>query len=399
MRVLVILPCQPFPAYNGQTHRLALVARWIAKRHDVALACFVEPGQSVEPAQSDRQLFTDMRVVPIEPVRSAAAILAQRLSRDPSDVHRYRSDVMARHVSELASRLDPEVVLIGDPGLVNYLAPFHGCILAMDYVCEMLLQMDRMAALASPLERPLWMLRRNKFARFLKRIEPLFDVVFLNSAEDVDSLARVWPRHKLVHVPNGLDLEEYPLNLAPPTRDRLIYPGSIAYPPNRDAVEWFATEIFPSVHAERPQTELRVTGAKPVDGSAPEAEKLIYTGRVPDVRKEIAAAWATVVPLRLGAGGARFKVIESLALGTPLVGTAIGIEGMTLVDGKEYLHAETPRQFAAACLKLLNDQDFRNQVANAGRKRMEMSYDWNVLFGSIEENLKRIPRKTTALAS
>ena len=63
MRLLVLLPCQPFPAYNGQTHRLALVARTLARHHEVALACLAEPGQSVEPTPADKALFADVRIV------------------------------------------------------------------------------------------------------------------------------------------------------------------------------------------------------------------------------------------------------------------------------------------------------------------------------------------------
>ena len=122
-------------------------------------------------------------------------------------------------------------------------------------------------------------------------------------------------------------------------------------------------------------------------------------GRVPDVRAEIAAAWATVVPLRLGAGGARFKVIESLALGTPLVGTAVGIEGLQLADGTEYLHAETPGEIAAACLRLLSDRGLRDRIAAAGRRRMELSYDWRVLYRALEARLASRARRPVELAS
>ena len=398
MRLLVLLPCQPFPAYNGQTHRLALVTRSLAERHHVALAAFVEPGQRPEPDPAVRGLFAETRLVPLaarEPGLGEA--LGQRLSQSPADVYRFRSAAMAAHIAELVARHDPEAVLVGDPALTPYVEALSGRALVLDYVCEVTLQLDRIAALAGPIERPLWTLRRAKYARYLKRIEPLYDAAFLNSREDVDALARIWPRSKLLHVANGLDLAAYPLGLARPVADRLIYPGSIGYPPNRDAVVWFASAVLPLIRAERPGVELRVTGAVP-PGTGIEAPGLVLTGRVEDVRLEIAAATATVVPLRLGAGGARFKVIESMALGTPLVGTAVGIEGLDLVDGADYLAAETATDFAAASLALLGDPTLRARLAAGGRQRMERDYDWHRLFRTLEARIESAIRRPRAIA-
>lgn len=399
MRILVLLPCQPFPAYNGQTHRLALVARSLAQNHDVALACLIGPEQVAELSEVDRALFTEVRLVEITGrAVSVGETLLRRFSSNPGDVYLFRSERMASHVADLVRRYDPEVILVGDPALTPYVEGLRGRMLAIDYVCEATLQFDRMAALASPLERPLWRLRRAKYARFLKRIEPLYDVAFLNSVEDVDALAQIWPRSKLMHVANGLDLSGYPLGLAQPTQDRLIYPGAVTYPPNRDAVAWFADEILPLIWSERPGVELWVTGAKPASG-APEGPGIVYTGRVPDIRAEIAGAWATVVPLRLGAGGARFKVIESMALGAPLVGTAIGVEGLELTDGIDYLHAESPSDFAAACLNLLSDPGLRDRVGAAARHTMETRYDWRTLYRRLESRLMDGARTPRAMAS
>ncbi len=398
MRLLVLLPCQPFPAYNGQTHRLALVARSLAERHHVALAALVEPGQKAEIDAATRALFAEIALAPLEPpAPGLSEALGQRLSSNPADVYRFRSDAMAAHVAGLVARHDPEAILVGDPALTPYVEGLAGRALVLDYVCEVTLQLERIAALAGPIERPLWSLRRAKYARFLKRIEPLYDAAFLNSREDVEALARIWPRAKLLHVANGLDLTAYPLGLAAPVADRLIYPGSIGYPPNRDAVAWFAAEVLPLIRAERPEVTLRVTGAVP-PGTEIEAPGVVLTGRVEDVRLEIAAATATVVPLRLGAGGARFKVIESMALGTPLVGTAVGIEGLELTDGTDYLAAETAADFAAATLRLLGDPALSARIAAGGRRRMERDYDWNTHFRTLEARIEASIRRPSAIA-
>jgi glycosyltransferase involved in cell wall biosynthesis len=77
-------------------------------------------------------------------------------------------------------------------------------------------------------------------------------------------------------------------------------------------------------------------------------------------------------------------VIESLALGTPVIGTAIGTEGLTLVDGEDYLAAEGEQAIAAACIRMLGDAGLRARIAAGGRRRMEDDYSWQTLFARIE---------------
>lgn len=384
MRVLVLLPCQPFPAYNGQTHRLAHMARSLARRHQVWLGALIEPHQTAGFPDALRPLFAEVCLQPMALAdEGPVSRWLRRLTGEPFDIARFRTPAMADFVARVIADHDPDVIVTGDPALDQYL-PQSGRrrVVVMDYVCETILQIERMRDLSPAPDRWLWEGRRRKYLRFLRGIGAQYDVVLLNSAEDRASIARYWPEDRLHHVPNGLELAEYPLNLAQPVADRLIYPGSVLYPPNRDAVAWFAAAILPRIRAARPKAELWVTGGH--DGSAPQAAGLHYTGRVPDVRAEIAAAWASVVPLRLGAGGARFKVIESLALGTPVIGTAIGTEGLTLTDGQDYLAAEGEEALAAACLRVLADPALRHRLSVGGRRRMETDYAWERLFARIE---------------
>ncbi|HEY5014161.1 MAG TPA: glycosyltransferase, partial [Acidimicrobiia bacterium] len=85
--------------------------------------------------------------------------------------------------------------------------------------------------------------------------------------------------------------------------------------------------------------------------------------------------WCTVVPLRRG-GGTRLKVLESLALGTPVVSTAKGVEGLDLVPGREVLVADTAEAFAATVIDLMEDPLRRDALATAGRRAVEERYDW-----------------------
>ena len=61
---------------------------------------------------------------------------------------------------------------------------------------------------------------------------------------------------------------------------------------------------------------------------------------VPDVTPYYAAARLAVAPIRAG-GGSRIKILEAFAHDRPVVSTRIGAEGLSVVDGRHLLIADT----------------------------------------------------------
>ncbi|NJN94931.1 MAG: glycosyltransferase [Anaerolineales bacterium] len=86
----------------------------------------------------------------------------------------------------------------------------------------------------------------------------------------------------------------------------------------------------------------------------------------------------TIVPLRIG-GGTRLKILESLALGTPVIATRKGAEGLDLVPGRDLLVADDPAGFAAAVVRILGDAELRAQLSHNGRQAVEARYDWRMI--------------------
>jgi glycosyltransferase involved in cell wall biosynthesis len=139
--------------------------------------------------------------------------------------------------------------------------------------------------------------------------------------------------------------------------------------------------------------ELHITGStQGVDvESLPMDAHVILTGYLPDIRSVVASAWICVVPLRVG-GGTRLKILEAMALGTPVVATSKGAEGLDVTPDKNILIADEPDEFAAKTLRLLREQDLRNRLADNGRRLVEEKYGWSAIgqaFLRIVENVAR----------
>ncbi len=374
MRFLLILPTYPFPPDNGQRHRYANLALNLAREHEVVLACIAEPER--QQTGSERTSFADVKIVP----RTARSRLEALLTPGPSEVTELKSDEMTQTVTELVAKYDPEIIVSGDPVLTQYIEHITDRVRILDYVCEANLQLERFKNRVGSSQRWIWALRKHRFTSFIRKVSGSYDACILNSQEDKDSLLQASPHWKrALVIPNGLDLDSYPTGLAEPEPGTMVYPGAVTYPPNLDAVRYMVDSILPIIRKEISDARFVVTGAVPSDFAPPSGPGVRYSGYVDDIRTVIAGAWICVVPLRLGAGGTRFKVMEALALGTPMVSTAIGFEGVCVEDGRNILMAEDPQTFADRCIALLRSSELRAQISREGRLLMQEQYDWSVL--------------------
>ena len=73
------------------------------------------------------------------------------------------------------------------------------------------------------------------------------------------------------------------------------------------------------------------------------------------------------------------KILEAMALGTPVVATSKGAEGLEVTSGHDILIANDPFDFAAGVAQLLRDVTLRQKLSVNGRKLVEARYDWAVL--------------------
>ena len=84
------------------------------------------------------------------------------------------------------------------------------------------------------------------------------------------------------------------------------------------------------------------------------------------------------MPLLTG-GGTRLKVLEAMALGTPVVSTSKGIEGLDVTAGTEVLVGDSPEAFSAHVLRLLDDGALGARLSEAGRSRVRAAYTWDAI--------------------
>lgn len=220
----------------------------------------------------------------------------------------------------------------------------------------------------TPAERRYWQRVARKSQRHERRMVAALDEVIVFSDKDVELLGN--PRHKRVVRP---PLARGPLvrHQAPPPVDGTVLVVSyLARDENNKAALWTVAELWPQVVAEVPGARLRLVGGGASDElkqAAAGIGSIELAGFVDDLEAEYAAAAVALVPVLQGAG-VKFKTIEALLHGVPVVTTHVGAEGV----GPDELFAaltDSPDSLAAAMAAVLADPASAQALA-------DRSQDW-----------------------
>ncbi len=235
---------------------------------------------------------------------------------------------------------------------------------------------ERLVVEPDPVRRFRLTLTWLKHRRFVRRLVGRFERTTVVSENEREHLRSMGCDVERVHVvPNGVDAVA--ADPAPARTNRLIYAGSVTYSANLDAVRYFAREVLPLIRRTHPEVSFSVTGSSDgVDvGDFAGTDGVDFTGWLPDVERLIASSAACVVPLRIG-GGTRLKILQAMALGTPVVSTTKGIEGLDVEPGVHLLVANTPRDLAEQVVRIITHPELAGRMAERARLLVRERYTW-----------------------
>jgi glycosyltransferase involved in cell wall biosynthesis len=232
----------------------------------------------------------------------------------------------------------------------------------------------------NPIVRAVWRNQFTKMRRFEYEALRRFDAVVAVSERDGAQLRAEYGVECEV-IPTGVDLDalEYQTPPADMTDPAIVFTATMDSFANIDGMRWFMDAVWPRIVARCPAARIIVVGRKPdaklVQAAAERRLPWTFTGYVPEIAPYVHEAAVYVVPLRVGSG-TRIKVFEAMALGRPVVSTAIGVEGLQLEPDRHYLLADSAEDFADAVLRLLGDGALRERLARQARALLEEHYSF-----------------------
>jgi len=204
------------------------------------------------------------------------------------------------------------------------------------------------------------------------------DLVQVFTQRDANQLRELEPDLRaVVRVnPFGVSLPE--LTASAETDDRsLVFVGSLAHPPNREAATWLIDELMLLLRKRQAGVRLTIVGdAPPRSLRLKAATDIEVTGRVPSVGPYLRRAAVVVAPVWSG-GGLRVKILEAMAHAKAVVTTSLGAEGVSDEDGPRPLEvADDVDVFADRVVELLTEPRRRAALGRRARSYVERHRSW-----------------------
>ena len=382
-RLLFISPRFLFPLDQGGRIRTANTLRHMkGGAFDITLMSPAPHGAErfAERTAALCDRFVSWPETPMSPLRRAVALTGKLPVAVATDASPAGQKLVAK---ELAKR--PDVVLVDFP---------HAAVLLPDKLAMPSLMFthnveaeifSRHAQLVNGLMRWVWWDQARKMRRFEGQVLRRFDAVSAVSVRDADALREAYALQRVEPVETGVDTDYYAFQApddAPalgPAEGTVVFTGSMDSRSNVEGVGFLMREVWPLVLQARPQARAIIVGRNPPDALVAEARTRglawEFTGFVEDVRPYVARAHAYAIPLRVGSG-TRIKVFEAMAMGCPVVSTSLGVEGLAVRDGVDYLAANTAPDFSAALLTLLDHASRRQTLASTARTLVVERFEW-----------------------
>ena len=376
--VLMLTPYLPYPPVSGGRMRTYSLVKRLAKDHEITLVCFGRPEErafDLSPMEDYCKLIVVER--PPSPSTAQAAIMTLT-SIKPITMRLYRTEKMQQMLTKLIQENDFDVIHVESFYMQQNLPEEHGIPVLLSEPAIEHIAWWRHAQVAKPIfQRPGIALEALKMRRFGPQEWRKADVVGAMSEIDQEIIEKVGA--KAVLTPNGVDVDYFQPNTADQDNYTAIFMGDYKYFPNTDGVLYFAEYILPLIQAKLPEFKLVLLGKDP----SPEIQRMSddptipinATGLVDDTRPYLTNAGVFVCPLRSGSG-TRFKLMEALACGLPVVSTTIGCEGLNATNGEHMLIADSPEDFAEAVIRMMQDHTMARAMATAGRAWVVEHHAW-----------------------
>ncbi|HRP92837.1 MAG TPA: glycosyltransferase [Ignavibacteriaceae bacterium] len=390
MKILIITPRIPYPPYRGDKLKIFNISRILSKTNDVHIVTFYRNESDKELVKPIEELGIKVSLVRLTLLESIFNALLAIFLTTPFQVAWYKSSRMKKSVEDLLKQNSFDVVYYHLIRSSQYLSKIQdkSCLNIIDFTDAVSLYLSRMFEQEKNYIKKIFIRTELKRIKNYENIAEKFDALFICSEIDRQFLIDKGIKQDIQILNNGIDTDYFVSEQNDYDFKRIIFTGNMPYYANSDAVIYFTKDILPLITKKDPEVRFYIVGQHPplmIKKLA--SENVIVTGYVKDIRAEYLKSAVNVAPMRFGAGTLN-KVLESIALGIPVVATSISMLGLPKELAKFVFIADTPAEFANTVLEVINNPSIRNELMVEGKTIISKTLSWNNIVSDFEFFLK-----------
>jgi polysaccharide biosynthesis protein PslH len=398
MNILIISQRVPFPPNKGEKIRTFHQLQFLAKQgHNITLAAPFE--ESIEIAN-----FTALEdgycegiinhKLPHKIFRLPLALLTGKAL----SVANFYSQTLQKKIDQVLNKKHIDVILCTASSMAEYVFKSKTLInltnppkLVMDFMDLDSDKWRQYSQRSKGLMKAVYLREANLISAFELRIAKAFFACFFITDAEKDLFLKQHPQLQNIYsVENGIDSNIFKPSLVQydQTKPIILFTGVMDYPPNIDAVLWFSLHVWPTIIEKWPEAKFIIAGMNPTEKikELTTLKGIEVTGFVEDIMQYFDQANLFVAPFRI-ARGVQNKVLQAFACGLPVIGSAMGAEGIRCKNGESILLAETANDYIEQIEGLLNSESHYEFIRQNAITVIQQHYSWDSILLPFEHIL------------
>lgn len=377
MNILVVSAVLPFPLYSGGQVRLYNLLKRLSEYHNITLISFIR-------SEKEKQFFNELSFCHrIETIMRGTAWQAgyvlKSLVSSKSLLHStYHHTVAQKRIAQIIKEESINLVHI-EPGYVfNGLPKLDLPLIVSEHNIEHMIYEGYVQRFRFPVIKFLLRNDVRKIKIWEQSIWNAADQIITVSLSD-KAYINTKGFNKVTVVPNGVDdtwFEFSPKNSIP-KNFHAVFIGNFRWIQNQEAVKTLLRIFWPEISQYYPKASLELVGQHfPVALTKYLSSSVTLTENVNDIRDVLKNAHMSFAPIAIG-GGTKYKILEAMAAGVPVISTTKGIEGLDVKHNHSILIGDTTNEWIDNIQTLCNDSGYVKKITRNARNVVEKQYSWS----------------------
>jgi len=379
MNILMLgrwLPAPRRPEAASRAHRFAQA---LARRHHVTLAFTTDEANPAGAVSALRTEFPDLEFATVPRGWKCLASAVRLATGESCTLAYFRSDALAQRLADRVRSQRYDAIWVTSSSMIQYALDLPPAVpIVMDFG-DIDSEWWRRQAARRPF--PGAGFYRTEGAK-LRLAEGAIARRAVHSVVASPRAARALggfaPAVATTLIPDGVDVEYWSPAGRLPTAPTVGVIGQLDSEREIDRIAEFCRAVTPVVRARVPECQFVIIAADPAPGARRLAEipGVTVARPAPDMRPTLhrCAVAASPVPATRGLGA---LTLHAMASAVPVVATAVAVEGLAAVSGRDIFVEDAAGAFAHAVTRLLENPALRAEMGTQGCALVRSEYAWS----------------------
>lgn len=397
MKILMLTPYLPYPLLSGGQIRTYNLLKKLANKHEVTLFSLIKTDEEEKYIPELKKYCTKVQVFKrSEKPFTLKNILKTAFSSYPFLVIRNHAPQIITAVEEELKSNTYDLIHAETFYMMPHIPQTAIPTILVEQTIEYL-GYESYAKKATVFLQPILAIDINKIKRWEQFYWKACDTLIVMSEDDKKYISKeIGESKKIEVVANGVDTNWFDEIKKQPTKvPTILSVGTFKWLPNVEAVTFLVTKVWPLIKEQLPTAKLKIVGNAPTEdiyNYEKNDSSIEVIGRIADIRDAFATSDILMAPVFSGKG-TRYKVLEAMASGTPVVATTTAVEGLEVENGTHVMTNNTAEGMAQLAVELLNNKKERDNMAKNGKQFVKRQYDWSLISHKLDMIYQRIGSK------